>query len=73
MILFLSKKEMNSISQFLTTKGLDPLEYMDLDSESGVCGRFDVEVFKGHDDLILVNEDSVRIVGLGTFYPEDED
>lgn len=73
MILFLSKKEMCTISQYLKNNGLDPLEYMDLNSESGVCGRFDVEVYKGHDELIKINEDSVRVVGLGTYYPEDEE
>lgn len=69
--LFLSNKEINTLKNFFSAKGINPDELFDFDGGT-YCGRTYVDVIAEH-ELIESHEDGIRVIGLGMFYVEDED
>ena len=69
--LFLSNQEIKNIKNFYHELGVNPSHLFEFDGPM-YCSRTYVDVIGEHDTLV-VEEDGVRIKGLGKFYPEDED
>ena len=69
--LFLSNKEIKNIKGFYDEFNIDANTLFDFDGSS-YCGRTYVEVIGSH-ETIEINDDGIRVIGLGRFYTEDED
>ena len=69
--LFLSNKEIKNIKGFYDEIGVDASTLFNFEGPI-YCSRTYVDVIGEH-ETIVVEEDGVRIKGLGKFYPEDEE
>ena len=67
--LFLSNSEIKTLKNFFHEKGVNPSHLFDFDGSS-YCGRTYVEVIGSH-ETIEINDDGIRVIGLGQFYIED--
>lgn len=69
--LFLSKSEIKTIKNFYNELGVNPSHLFDF-TEGGYANRYYTNIIGDH-ETIQINEDGIRIIGLGTFYTEDEE
>ena len=69
--LFLSNREIQSIKNFYEDLDVDISNMFDFNG-STYCGRTYVDVTPAHETISL-EEDGIRIKGLGRFYVDDEE